>query len=396
MSKNRRSFTPEYKEEAAKLVVESNRPVASVARELQVNEQTLRNWVNDYRKQHAGDEPALTVSERARLRELEKEVRELRMEKEFLGKSRGLLRERVPVSELYEFIEAEKDTVDDSGENMFTLAKMCVWLGVSKSGFYEWRSRPESATAQRRACLAELITKIFVDSDETYGHRRVHAQLARQGERCTPELVRGIMRELGLEPCQPRPWRLGLTDGSASLLPDLLARDFTATAPGEKMVGDITYIPTWEGWVYLATVIDCHTKAVIGWAMDDNYQTELIEKAIRMAVRNYNIKPGAIFHSDRGSNYMSSQFAHTLRAFGIRQSVGRTGICYDNSMAESFFGTLKNERVHRMIYPTRKAAMADIATYIELRYNNQRLHSGIDYKTPSEVYNEYLNRQHAA
>lgn len=157
-----------------------------------------------------------------------------------------------------------------------------------------------------------------------------------------------------------------------------------------------TYIPTWEGWVYLATVIDCHTKAVIGWAMDDNYQTPLIEKAMRMAARNYPIPGGAIFHSDRGSNYTSAQFANPLRSLGIRQSVGRTGICYDNAMAESFFGTLKNERVHRVIYATRKQAMADIAAYIELRYNKQRLHSGLDYKTPDEVYIEYLNRQQAA
>lgn len=191
------------------------------------------------------------------------------------------------MSELFEFIEAEKDTVDDSGEKRYPIKKMCRWLGVSTAGFYEWRTRPESATAQRRAYLGELITAIFDASDQTYGHRRVHAQLQRQLRRqdatCTEELVRRIMRELGLDPCQPRPWRPGLTDGAASFLPDLLSRDFTATAPGEKMVGDITYIPTWEGWVYLATVIDCHTKAVIGWAMDDNYKTPLIENAIRMA-----------------------------------------------------------------------------------------------------------------
>ena len=297
---------------------------------------------------------------------------------------------------MFEFIEAEKDTCDDAGEKRYTVTKMCAWLGVSKSGFYEWRTRPESVTAQRRTYLGALIKAIFEASDETYGHRRVHAQLRRQGEECSDELVRSIMRELGLEPCQPRPWRQSLTDGVAHFLPDLLARDFTASAPGEKMVGDITYIPTWEGWVYLATVIDCHTKAVIGWAMADNYKTPLIEDTIRMAARNYPIKPGAIFHSDRGSNYTSAQFAGTLRSLGIRQSVGRTGICFDNSMAESFFGTLKNERVHRVIYPTRERAMADIAAYIELRYNTQRLHSGLDYKTPNEVYNEYLNRQQVA
>jgi len=157
-----------------------------------------------------------------------------------------------------------------------------------------------------------------------------------------------------------------------------------------------TYIPTWQGWVYLATVIDCHTKAVIGWAMDDNYKTPLIEKAIRMAARNYDLAPGAIFHSDSGSNYTSTQFAATLESLDIRHSVGRTGICFDNAMAESFFGALKNERVHRTVYLTRRHAMTDIARYIEFRYNTQRLHSGLGYKTPHEVYTEHVNRQLAS
>lgn len=300
------------------------------------------------------------------------------------------------MTELYEFIDAEKDSTTENGAKTYAIARMCAWLGVSKSGFYDWCSRPESVTARRRAHLAELIRTIFDGSDDTYGHRRIHAQLQRQGERCTPELVRRIMRELGLQPCQPKPWRLGLTEPATALLPDLVSRNFTATVPGDKMVGDITYIPAWEGWVYLATVIDCHTKAVIGWAMADHYRTPLIEAAIRMAARNHTIKKGAIFHSDRGSNYMSAQFAATLRSLGIRHSVGRTGICYDNAMAESFFAALKNERVHRVIYSTRKQAMADIAGYIELRYNSQRIHSGLDYKTPNEVYHEFLNRQQAA
>jgi putative transposase len=177
------------------------------------------------------------------------------------------------VTEKYGFIDAEKFTVTDAGEKKYNITMMCKWLGVSKSVYYEWCGRPESATAARRVRLAELIEELFEASDATYGHRRIHAELVRRGESAAPELVRRIMRDLGLEPCQPRPWRLGLTDSSASLIPDVVGRDFTATAPGQKMVGDITYIPTWEGWVYLATVIDCHTKAVIGWAIDDNYQT---------------------------------------------------------------------------------------------------------------------------
>jgi putative transposase len=275
---------------------------------------------------------------------------------------------------------------------------MCRWLVVSTSGYYEWRGRPESATAFRRDGLKVRIIKIFDDSDETYGHRRVHAYLVRQGERCSLELVRGLMRELELVPCQPRPWRHSLTDQdpAAGPIPDLVARDFTADAPGVKMVGDITYIPTWQGWVFLAVVIDCYTKAVVGWAMGDNYKTPLITAAITMAARNHDLEPGAIFHSDRGSNYTSAEFGKVLRDLDMRQSVGRTGICYDNAMAESFFSVLKTERVHRTQYPTRQHATKDVARYIELRYNTKRLHSGLGYKTPHEVHSEYLNRQLAA
>ena len=145
----------------------------------------------------------------------------------------------------------------------------------SRSGFYGSRNAPESATAKRRGILALYVRKSFGDSDDTYGYRRVHTDLVAWGVPAGPELVRSLMRELGLEPCQPRPWRVSLTegDGQEHDIPDLVNRDFTAGAPGEKMVRDITYISTWQGWLYLATVIDCHTKAVIGWAMDDNYKT---------------------------------------------------------------------------------------------------------------------------
>ena len=162
------------------------------------------------------------------------------------------------------------------------------------------------------------------------------------------------------------------------------------------MVGDITYIPTWEGWLYLATVIDCHTKKVVGYAMDDNYKTPLIVEAVHMAARNVTFAHGAIFHSDRGSNYTSTSFAAALAEHRVRQSVGRTGICYDNSMAESFFATLKNERVHRTVYPTRRRARADIAQYIEFRYNTRRIHSALGYRTPQEVHDAWLDSREAA
>jgi len=299
------------------------------------------------------------------------------------------------VSDKFEFIDVEHAANTTNSEPALPIVKMCALLEVSRSGFYEWRDRPASATAGRREELKLFIVKSFTDSDGTYGYRRVHADLADWGVPCGPELVRCLMRELGLEPCQPRPWRFSLTDndGQTHHIPDLVQRDFTADAPGLKMVGDITYIETWEGWVYLATVIDCHSKAVVGWAMDDNYKTPLIEEAIAMAARNHQLADNAIFHSDRGSNYTSGQFAETLKKHRLRQSVGRTGICYDNAMAESFFAALKNERVHRTQYPTRAHAYRDVARYIELRYNSRRRHSGLDYRTPHQVHNEYLERR---
>jgi putative transposase len=280
-----------------------------------------------------------------------------------------------------------------AAEYAYPVELMCAWLGVSKSGYYDWRTRPTSATAERRETLKQLIRKAFDMSDATYGYRRVHAQLRRWDVEAGPELVRQLMRNMGLRPRLPRPRRFGLTRGMAALVPDLVGRDFTAPSPGVKLVGDITYIPTGEGWLYLATVIDCCTKEVIGYAMDDHYQTPLIARAIRNAARNRKLAKGAIFHSDRGSNYMSAEYGRVLEELGLRRSAGRTGICFDNAMAESFFGALKNERVSRMSYPTRGVACQDIRRYIEFWYNRKRLHSAVGYRPPQEVHAEHQKLQ---
>jgi transposase InsO family protein len=293
------------------------------------------------------------------------------------------------VSAKFELIDAQKAD--------FPIVKMCEWADVSTSGYYEWQDRPASATAIRREYLKTLVKAIFEHSDQTYGYRRVHAQLVRQGEQVSPELVRELMRELDLVACQPRPYRPTTTvSGDPGPIPDLVNRDFTATAPGQKMVGDITYIPTGEGWLYLATVIDCHTKACIGYAMADHLRADLVIDALRMAARNYPLVEGAIFHSDRGTQYTSASFAAATDLLDIRRSVGATGVCFDNALAESFNAAVKVERVNRTVYPTREHARKDVARYIEFRYNTQRLHSGLGYKTPNEVYTEYLNRQLAA
>lgn len=289
----------------------------------------------------------------------------------------------------FAFIDGEKDN--------FPISKMCAWLDVSTSGYYEWRDRPPSPTAERRARLATLITAIFQANHGTYGYRRIHAVLIRSGEQVSDELVRELMRELGLVACQPRPWRPTTTDpDDHHRIPDLVGRDFTAEQPGTKLVGDITCIPTGEGWVYLATVIDCYSKTVVGWSMADHYKTSLITAALDSAAGTIDLQSGCIFHSDRGSNYTSHDFGKKIKDMNMRQSVGRTGICWDNAMAESFFGALKNEWIHRMTFATRSAARQAIVQYIEGFYNRQRLHSGLDYKTPLEVHNEFLNGQLAA
>lgn len=293
------------------------------------------------------------------------------------------------MSAKYEFIDAEKDN--------YPLTKMCDWAGVSRSGFYEWAGRPTSATARRREMLARLIEAIFTASDGTYGYRRVHAALVRSGHACSPELVRALMRQLGLVPCQPQPFRPRTTvAGEAAPALDLVERDFTAAEPGTKLVGDITYIATAVGWVYLATVIDCCTKACIGYAIADHMRTSLVIDALKMAARRYPLAEGAIFHSDRGAQYTSDEFAKAAKALGLRRSVGRTGICFDNALAESFNAAVKVERVNRMTYLTREDARKDVTRYIEMRYNRLRLHSGLGYKTPQEVYEEHLNKMQAA
>lgn len=283
-------------------------------------------------------------------------------------------------------------------EGNYPVDKMCRWAKVSSSGYYEWRGRGPSPSELRRRRLAVLVEWSFKDSDGTYGYRRVHAHLSRVGHVADPETIRLLMRSLGLVACQPRPRRPTTTvAGDASSTPDLVNRDFTSDTPATKLVGDITYIRTWEGWLYLATVLDCHTKQVVGYAMADHLRTSLVIDALAMAARNITIRPGiTIFHSDRGCQYTSQEFADITGKLQIRRSLGRTGTCYDNAWAESFNGTLKNERVHRTVYPTRKHARIDISRYIELRYNQKRLHSALGYITPNEAERNWFEQNPGA
>ena len=227
----------------------------------------------------------------------------------------------------YAFIDGEKAN--------YPITKMCAWMHVSRSGLYDWRDRPASATAQRREALTALIGEVFDEHEGAYGYRRVHAQLARQGVDVGVELVRSIMRAAGLEACQPRPWRTTTTpDAAAAGTADLVARDFTADAPGVKLVGDITYIRTWQGWLYVATVIDCHTRAVVGWSMASHMHASLVTDAIIMAADTITLQPGCVFHSDRGSQYTSAEYRKKLQQLDVRPSWDAPG-CVGTTLSRS-------------------------------------------------------------
>lgn len=293
----------------------------------------------------------------------------------------------------YEFIDSYA-----SRPKAPAVLKMCEWLEVSRSGFYHWRSRPVSATAARRATLAARVRYFFKESDGTYGYRRIHADLAGEGTECSPELVRQIMRQEALVPCQPRPFRTTTVADTevAEAMPDLVKRDFTADRPGIKFVGDITYVHTWQGFIYLATVIDCYSKKVVGWAIEDHMRSELVGRALSNAAATTRIEPNAIWHSDRGSVYTSASFRALVAGLGMRSSMGKTGICWDNSQAETFFSALKNERVYRTTYATKERARKDIIRYIEGFYNSRRRHSALNYQRPNEVHYSYQQPATAA
>ena len=256
------------------------------------------------------------------------------------------------------------------------------------SGFYSWRRNTRSGDLAGEV-LAVEVRRVFDASNSTYGYRRVHSQLAKDGIRCCEKVIRKVMADLGLVSCHPAPWRYKTQSDGGEAPADLIRQQFSATRPGVRFVGDITQIDTWEGPAYLSTMIDLFNSEVAGWAFDDIYHTDLICATVTMAKRNGRVRRRAIFHSDRGSQYTSKQFASCLKANRMRGSMGRVGTCYDNALAESFFASLKNELVHRTAFPTREHARKAIANYIEIWYNYQRLHSAHGYCSPSEVRETY-------
>lgn len=269
----------------------------------------------------------------------------------------------------------------DQGE--YSVAFMCDQLDVSRSGYYAWRGAPASGRQRADEQLSRLIATIFEQARGNPGVRRVRAGLAALGHRVSHKRVWRLMKEIGLQGRHPRAWKRTTIAGDAPVpAPDRIGRAFYADKPNSKWCGDITYIKSWDGWVYLATVIDLHSRALVGWAVDDHMRTSLVTDALDMALKNRH-PDTVIFHSDRGTQYTSQEFDKYCRDNKILRSLGRTGICYDNAVSESFFATYKKELIHTRPWPDLKSIRKESIDWFRY-YNTTRRHSTLGYLTPAE------------
>lgn len=267
----------------------------------------------------------------------------------------------------------------------YPVAFMCRELGVSRSGYYAWRTRAPSQRDRDDATLIQVMKVLHARARGNPGVRRLRAELAAAGHLLSHKRVWRLMKAAGLRGRHPRAWKRTTIGGDHPVgAPDLIGRVFSAEGPNTKWCADVTYVKTWEGWAYVATVIDLHSRTVVGWAIADHMRTELVTEALDMAITARNPPAGVIFHSDRGAQYTSRTFAKYCRKHGIRRSLGRTGICYDNAVSESFFATYKKELIHTRPWPTVTELKNHTRDWIDNYYNTIRRHSTLGYLTPRE------------
>jgi len=272
----------------------------------------------------------------------------------------------------------------------FPVAALCRAMGVTRQGYYAFAKRQPSARAVQETALCGRIHAVYAESQERYGGPRVLRELHRQGIRTSKRRVERAMRGMGLHARKPRCFRLTTApDPRHAVEPNVLSRDFGASRPNERWVTDITYVWTDEGWCYLAAILDLFSRSVVGWALDTALSTTLPLKALAMAVGRRGPDKGLLHHSDRGSQYTSSDYRQALTQLGAVVSMSRKGNCWDNAVAESFFSTLKTELVQRRRWSSRLELRSAVFEYIEVFYNRRRLHSSLGYRTPAEVESDY-------
>jgi putative transposase len=275
----------------------------------------------------------------------------------------------------------------DEHQEEWPVRTLCDVLGVSPGGYYAWRSRPESARAASNRRLLEDVRRLHAQHHGRYGSPRLHAALRAKGRGVSRGRIERLMRQHAIRATASRRFRPATTDSRHGLpmAPNLLEQRFVASALNQVWLADITYIPTGEGWLYLAAVVDLATRKVVGWAMRDHLRCELAAAALLMATQRQRPAAGLIHHSDRGSQYAAGEYRQLLSKAGMRASMSGRGNCYDNAPMESFFHTLKVELVHQRRWATRDEARRDLFAYVEGYYNRQRIHSAWGYITPEQA-----------
>ena len=274
-----------------------------------------------------------------------------------------------------------------------SIAMMCRILEVSRSGYHAWVGRPPSPRAVDDARLTIRIRELHKKRRKVYGSPRIWADLVLdEGERIGRKRVERLMRQAGLSGLITKKWKATtIRVPGVRVADDLLDRDFSAVGPNQRWVADITYLRTWEGWLYLVAVQDLFSRRIVGWSMANHMRTELVTDALQMALCHRRPAPGLIWHSDQGSQFVSLAFGQQARAAGIAQSMGSKGDCYDNAVAESFFATIKKELVDRRCWPTRAELRTEVFDYIETFYNRERRHSRLGQRSPVEFENSTLS-----
>ncbi|MBR0568971.1 IS3 family transposase [Azoarcus sp. L1K30] len=381
----KQEYTAEFKEQAVKRADEVG-SIARAAEELGLVEQTLRNWVKAAKEGKLNPAGAKQITaEQMELSRLRAQVARLEMENEIPKKSDGIFREGAAVK--YAWIEKQRRS--------FPLPVLCDALSVSQSGFRAWQAggTPDRQRLTDAQALV-LIRALHQEVRQAYGARRIHAELRGRGYRIGLPRIERLMRENGIRARHKRRYK-ATTDSRHSLpvAENVLDRRFGPDAPNRVWTGDITYIATAEGWLYLAVVIDLFNREVIGWSIKPRMTTDLVLDALSMAWFRRRPEPGVLFHSDRGSQYASHAYQARLAKYGMRGSMSRKGNCWDNAPTESFFNSLKNERVHGVSYTTRNEAKSDLFQYIAVFYNRSRRHSSLGYLSPTTFLQNWIERQ---
>ncbi|MDY6456815.1 IS3 family transposase [Acinetobacter faecalis] len=366
-------YTPEFKDEAIKLITERGYSVTDVAERLGVSQHSIYKWLKAIQPlRNNPDEHELLEAKKEILR-LKSQLRQTEEERDILKKAAKVLCKSARVK--YQFILEYS--------NQFKIKTMCRVLKLARAGYYAWLHEPESGRTIEDKRLLQLIRSSYDASYGIYGYRRITLDLKELGEGCGPNRVLKIMKNNGIAAVRGYKKNKSYGRGRPQIVPpNHLNREFVVNTPNTSWVTDITYIRTWQGWLYLAVVLDLYSRKVIGWSMNPTLAKDIVLDALLMAVWRRRPDEPVIIHSDQGSQYSSGDWQKFCQKHNLIPSMSRRGNCWDNAVAESFFSSLKKERIKKRIYKTREMARADVFDYIEMFYNRIRRHSYLDGMSP--------------